>query len=230
MTMIRLIIAEYKYNWRVLGFSSALFLTGIGINMYQGGEWATHDMRGMKIIMIVMSFISLFFMLMKQIKEKHDRLIMLLPVARLRIGIARGSVVPILWVWWLIIYWSVTAAVRPYPTTYLIWDMLSASGFIMVVNAFPYCARDLCLESQPKWKRLLSGIAYLILLLGFYYLLLIFTANFRFLKLFQIPESATLSVVHYLSTTQGAVMVLLLGLLGSLLSYFLFGQRKNWLT
>ncbi|MBN2009762.1 hypothetical protein JW960_10505 [candidate division KSB1 bacterium] len=224
--MWHILKADFRYHFKILLLPCALFLTGIIVNIIKRWSGPDSNILGMKIILVTMSPLAVYFIYLNRYQENRNRLWVLLPISIRRIATIRLSLVWIIWSAFMLILWGASFSIRPYPEDLLIWDMLSAIGFILIINSFPYLIMDLKVAFLSKYTHRILMLIYILMLIVFYYSFFIFTNNLKVANLFQIPAAFNEYLIHSLSTAGVALILLLLGIGSSIGTIVAFQKRK----
>ena len=155
---------------------------------------------------------------------------MTLPVSTVQLAIARLLFLYMLWVLFVLLFWIASAGIRPYLISQIIWDMISSSGYMLIINAFPFVIRDLRFVFIGRFAPMLLGIAYLIFLGSLYLIFFLFTSFPYFLNFLQLPESTRNSFSAVSTTFPGALMFLIIGAVVSIYCVVIFCKRKTYLN
>ena len=228
--MWKIIKADFNYQKFVFIIPYAVVIAAIIANISQGWHHHEHDMQGVRTVMAVMTgIIFLFNNLLKIIQEKRYRFIMLLPLSRWKIAWPRIFFAIIIWVSFLVMYWLGTATIRPYPSDILIWDTLSFTGLVLFANSIIFIYYDLLYTITKNSHKLILWLTLLLLVFIGYVVFFLFGVDEQSWNIFKnllLPYKDDFSSIT--SNYVGAVVSLLIGIIMTMLSVYVFGRRKTY--
>jgi len=227
--MWKIIKADFKYQKFVFIFPYAIVLLAIIANVSQGWRQNVHDMQGVRTVMASMTgiiFLSKSFIIAK---EKRHRFITLLPLKQWKIGLTRTLFIILIWLSYLAMYWLGTSVIRPYRTDILIWDTLSFTGLVLLANSIIFIYYDLSNTFNKKNQRLILWLTLLLLVFIGYVVFFLFGVDDQSWNIFKnllLPYKN--DFLNITSNYLGALVSLLIGILMTILSVFVFGRRKTY--
>jgi len=229
--MLRLLKAEFIDNKYVLIIPYCLFLLPIIINITQGWPTPEFDLRGIKMMMA--GGIILIFLLRSTrfLKDKKDRLFILLPLSIRQIAITRLLFIVTVWLSFVLIYWLSSLTIKSYHPNLVLWETLSLTGFILIVGAYPFLFRDISICFPGRYQRLALGIFNLIILIISYAVFyMLFATNVPYFEFLRRLEPQQTEYAKISASPLGTIIFLLLGLGVSSASVYLFKYRKSYLN
>lgn len=178
------------------------------------------------VLMAATALVWLYSVLMIH-KEKRDRFHLLLPVSVRQIGLVRVIFLIGFWTTILLVFILSNVFVgnlQNNPT--LIWNAVSLTGFVLVVNSALYLQRDLTNIFTSKGQRFLLSVVWVILVtIGYVLFVLLVMPVESFGSLDVVKEFFTMNFI----TPGGAFLTFLMGLGLTILSIVLFGRRKLYI-
>jgi len=154
--MWQILKSEYQYNKFLLVIPFLLVFAVLIANTVQGWERPEVNLKGSRTIMATAAAVIYFLNLMKNIKEKKDRLFRTLPLSTSQIGFSRLQFITSIWIIFLILFWTFASFANPYRIDLIIWDTIAITGFVFCAIGFPIFHRDLNFIFQSK--KILFGL------------------------------------------------------------------------
>jgi hypothetical protein len=227
--MWKIIKADFKYHKIVFIAPVAVVLAGLAANVVQGWRQLEHDFQGMRTVMGVATAFIFLIKYLAMIGEKRNRHNMALPLKSWQIGLSRLLYCIIVWVIFLILYWSATATAHPYRIAIIIWDTISLSGLVLIANALMFIFVDLNYIGIKGIQKILLAFLAPFLLLGGFIVFFIFNVSEQTWSIFKIllPYKANFS--SFSATAIGAISSLLIGIAATYLSVLVFKRRRTYL-
>jgi len=225
--MWRLVKADIQYNWPIFFIAGALaliLLIVIGIIM----EWPDQDqdLPGTRLLLMAIAAFAFFVRILRMMGEKRDRYHTLLPLSGTAIALSRLVSVICLWAACVLLYWLTTLPIRPYPKEVIVFEMLAASGFVLMANALPYIQSDISTHLRNSFQRALWMIVRTIAVgagMVLFFTLNVTQTSWRILRVF-LPLKSQIS--PYLGSLLGSGLFLLAGIVLTWLSVHFFKKRK----
>ena len=119
--------------------------------------------------------------------------------------------------------------VRPYRLDYMLWDTLSLTGFILIINAYAFIQRDIYFYFQGRYKKLLVSVLYVIMIItGYFLFYVLFLPTIPYFDFFIRFEPLKEEFSNFPSSPLGAVIFIFLGLGFSYLSVVTFIRRRTY--
>lgn len=227
--MWKIIKADFNYHKFVFIVPVTVVLAGLIANLTQGWRQLEHDFQGMRTVMAVATVFIFFFKYVTMIGEKRARHNMLLPLKSWQIGLPRLLFTIFIWGAFLILYWATTSTARPYRIDIIIWDTISLSGLVLIVNALAFIFLDLNYTNFNKIEKILLMLLYPFLLLCGFIVFFIFGVSDQSWQIFKflLPYKADFSSLS--STAIGAIISLLIGIAATYVSMLVFNRRRTYL-
>jgi len=227
--MWKIIKADFKYQKFVFIFPYAIVLVAVIANVSQGWHHNVHDMQGVRTVMASMTgiiFLSKSFIIAK---EKRHRFITLLPLKQWKIGLTRLLFIILIWLSFLAMYWLGTSVIRPYQADILIWDTLSFTGLVLLANSIIFIYYDLLYTLTGVKQKVILGFLFLLAVFIGYVVFFLFGVDEQSWNIFKnllLPYKDDFSSIT--SNYVGAVVSLLIGIVMTVLSVYIFGRRKTY--
>jgi hypothetical protein len=178
------------------------------------------------VLMAATALVWLYSVLMLH-KEKIDRFHILLPISVRQIGVVRVILLIGFWTTILLVFILSNVVVGNLQNNpALIWNALSLTGFVLVVNSVPYLQRDLANIFTSKGQRFVLSVVWVILvMIGYVLFVLLVMPVESFGSLDVAKEFITMNII----TPGGAFLFFLLGLGLTILTIVLFGKRQLYI-
>jgi hypothetical protein len=227
--MWKIIKADFKYQKFVFIFPYAIVLLAIIANVSQGWRHHEHDMQGVRTVMASMTGIIFLAKSFIIAKEKRYRFITLLPLKQWKIALTRVLFIILIWLSFLAMYWLGSAVIRPYRADILIWDTLSFTGLVLLANSIIFIYYDLLYTLTNKKQKVILGFIFLLLVLIGYIVFFLFGVDEQSWNIFKnlfLPYKSDFS--SFSSNYIGAIVILSIGFIMTILSVIVFKQRKTY--
>ena len=160
--------------------------------------------------------------------EKRDRNHALLPLSNTKAALSRLMFMICLWVCFLLIYWLSAITVKPYSIEIISFEMLTATGFVLMANALPYIHHDLVLCLRKTYQKTLWMITYIICVSLGVVFFLSFVVTESSWKIFRFFLPLKNNINPFTASVSGASVFLILGLSMTWLSVRVFNRRKTY--
>lgn len=228
--MWRILRAEICYNKIIVGITCGIALFIIIVNSVRGWPNPTLNLRGTKAIMTVAVAVACFVSFLKFFKEKRERYLSILPLSIKEVGVSRLLFMGIVWLSLVLLFLIGSSTAQPYWVDNIIWDTLSLTGFIMMINAYIFIHRDLTIRFQDRYQKLILMILYSILIImGYLVWYLLFTVAIPYFKFLEPLNQFKKDFPNVSSVAIGAIFFNLCGIGLTVLSIFIFKNRKTYL-
>jgi len=228
--MWQILKSEYQYNKYLLVIPFLLVFAVLIANTIQGWERPEVNLKGSRTIMATAAAVIYFFHLMRNIKEKKDRLFRTLPLSTSQIGFSRLQFITSIWIIFLILFWIFTSSANPYQINLIIWDSIAITGFVFCAIGFPIFHRDLNFIFQSKIILFWLTVIYVCILItfGIITFLLLSVTKYSW-KIFQplLPLKQNFSGI--LESPIGAIAFTVFGVLLMVASIFSYNHRKKYI-
>lgn len=225
--MWALVKADLKYNWLYLAIPSALVLAVCLANYLRGWSTPEMDLPGTRTIMMTMTAVIYFFRKLRQILEKRDRYLALLPHSLRSIGFSRLCLGILVWLSYLSVYFVLSASVRPYRLDLIVWEALSITGFVIFGNAFPFIYRDLFYVFIPGRSKPFVIMSYVVLVLLGVLTFLLFSVTEYSWALVKVVLPLRQYFAPLSTAFLGAILFIFLAVAGVILSVSVFVRRRS---
>jgi len=225
--MWRLIKADIRYNWPIFFIASALTLALlIVLGLILGWPDQDQDLTGTRSLLMAIAAFAFFVRILRTMGEKRDRYHTLLPLSGTAIALSRLVSVICFWTACVLLYWLITLPIRPYPKEVIVYEMLAASGFVLMANALPYIQSDISTRLRNSFQRALWMIVRTTAVgagLVLFFTLNVTQTSWRILRVF-LPLKNQIS--PYLGSLLGSGLFLIAGIVATWLSVHVFKKRK----
>jgi len=141
--MWKILKAQIQYNKIILIISYLIFLSVYVSFVVQGWQELDNSFPALRAVLMAMTAMLFLFSIIKLHREKRDRFHHILTLNIWQLGISR--VLQIMAFWFSLLILVLFAFVLR-PSIFdpkILWDLLSLTGFVMVLNAAPFIYRDL---------------------------------------------------------------------------------------
>ncbi len=227
--MWKLIKADFKYHKFIFIIPYVIVLAAIIANVSQGWRQHEHDMQGVRTVMASMTGIIFLSKSFIMAQEKRHRFITLLPLKQWKIALTRVLFTILIWLSFLAMYWLGTAVIRPYRADILIWDTLSFTGLVLLANSIIFIYYDLLYTLTNKKQKVILGFIFLLSVFIGYIVFFLFGVDEQSWNIF---KNLLLTYKHDFSSFSsnyiGTFTSLLIGIIMTILSIFVFNRRKNY--
>ena len=225
--MWRLVKADFRYNWHIFIFPSAMaFALLVFIGLILGWPKPEEDLAGTRSLLMALTAFVFFVRILRMMGEKRDRYHAMLPLSGKTIAFSRLLSVIFLWAGFVLLYWISTIIVKPYQSEIIIFEMLTVSGFVLMANAFPYMHRDISVFHHNVYLKTLLMIVYTAFMCMGTVLFLTLTVTESSWRIMRVLLPLKNYIFPLSTSFLGASLFLILGLGMTWLSIFLFKQRK----
>lgn len=197
-----------------------------------GWTSAERDVPGLATLMGVSLVAILLFRIFNKFgKEKFDRIHILLPIKMIQLALVRLFFIITNWLILLILFCIAFIIFRLNSyESWIIWFLISSTGIILAINAWPVIHRDLlyCLEDKYT-KAILTGIYVIVTLIA----ATLFASRGMSRYLPSVSVDSINLIKENLSTlvfsAGGAIYSISFGVSLSILSLLIFHKRKSYL-
>jgi hypothetical protein len=228
--MWMLLKTELKYNIVLISLSTLIIVAALLKNIWENWANTQFNLLGMKNIMAVALIIIVFFWVIKNIKEKRDRLLATLPISRSQHGFAKILFLLSIWSMFLFFFWLSTFKIISQFSQNIIWETLSQTGFVFSVFALILTYRDVSFiisGNISKFILLLASTIWIIFgYLAYYFLFASPVPYFQFLNKINLFKE---KLPNYSSMIIFILFSLITSILLVLLNIYIFKRRKYFL-
>ncbi|MBI9070804.1 MAG: hypothetical protein JEY94_04360 [Melioribacteraceae bacterium] len=228
--MFKIIKAELKY-YKTLLMVTSIFLISMHFTfLTYGAENLDKSVPALRVSIFAFAVIVFVYRVITLFKEGRDRVIVVLPIHPGSIGFARLLFIPIFWVSAISLFFLCNLIVQFNNIgSEFISELVSLTGLVLVLNALAMIYLDFLHFGLNK-KQIIYVQAGGIILAAFSYLIFIalipLTENFGIL----IFEIFNLNLSNIYQSYFGAVIMLCIGVLASVISKNIFMKRKTYLN
>lgn len=227
--MWRLVKADFQYYWYIFLIPCILACILLGfVGFIKDWPEPGVDLLGTRSLLMTMAAVVFFYRILRSMLEKRDRYLMLLPLSGTSIALSRLMFMICLWACFVLLYWLSTLTVKPYSTEIIIFEALSATGFVLAANAFPYIHHDLLLCQPSNYLRILWMITYVTFVCLGMVFFLSFAVTEGSWKIFRIFLPLKNNIGSFTTSALGAGFSLVVGLGMTWLSVLVFNRRKTY--
>jgi hypothetical protein len=228
--MWKLLKNELKYNIVLISLPTLIIVAALLKNYSANWENTQYNLVGMKNVMAVGLIIIVFFWIVKNIKEKRDRLLATLPISRSQHGFHKIIFLITIWSMFLLIYWLSTIKIFSQYSQNILWQTLSQTGFVFSVLALVLTFRDVSFVYSGNFKKIIlilsSVILFIVAYLTYYILFASPVPYFQILNKINIFKEK-------LPTYSSMIIFLIFSLISSILlvqlNIYIFKRRKYFL-
>lgn len=226
--MWKILKAQIQYNKIVLIISYLIFLSVYVSFVVQGWQELDNSFPALRAVLMAMTAMLLLFSIIKLYREKRDRFHHILMLSIWKLGISR--VLPIIAFWFSLLSLVLFAFVLR-PSTFdlkILWDLLSLTGFVLVMNAAPYIYRDLSLCFHDKSKKNVLVILYVLMILAGYLMFMLFVISAESISLSSDLVLVKKNFSSFINTFIGALIFIFCGIIFTGMSLYIFSKRKTY--
>ncbi len=229
--MWHLVKAELEYHKFSIVFALLLITGIINAALAWGWESAGRDIPGLTKIMAVVTLVLWFLRLIRLFKEKTERFHTILPVSGRKICLARNMFAPLIWLAMVAMFLLALIIIRPASIpAWTFWYLLSITGVVFAINAYPLLHHDLTFWLREKYQKLILTLISAAVILSTA-LLISTSAIQRYFPLAPLQPlmPLTTQMAEVNATPAGACLLLSLGLSLTYVDILVFQRRKHYL-
>jgi len=224
MIMWQLFKSLSEYSKFILIASMSVVTMVSAVFVFIGGRDLDHSIPAYRSTLFAATAVVWLYSILNLHKEKRDRFHTLLPISVKQIGMVRVFFLITFWMALLVMFFLSNLIIgNTQSFSILFWDVMSLTGFVLMVNAAPFLHRDLTHIFLKKFHRFLLMIVYVILVILGYILFIVFIIPLE-------NYSALGDVVVFIQETVlspgGGCIFLFVGLTMTYLSIMLFSRRE----
>ncbi|HEX9973567.1 MAG TPA: hypothetical protein VGD14_15960 [bacterium] len=226
--MWKLLKAQIIYNKIVLIVGYVIFGSAFIAFVIQGWQEMESSFPALRAVLLAATATLFLFNTVRLQREKRDRFHHILSLSVWELGISR--VLQII-LFWLSLLSLVLFAFVLRPSTFelkILWDLLSLTGFVLVMNAAPYIYRDLSLCFHAKSKKVVLVILYVLMILVGYFLFMLFVVSAESISLSSDLVLVKKGFSSFINTFKGALFFNLCGIILTGISLYVFSKRKTY--
>ncbi len=228
--MWHLIKAEFEYHKYIIFLISIFFIITVTAFFIDGVEKLEFSFPALKAVMMAATVILWLVIFIRKQKEKPECYYAKLPVSFHFISIFRSLTVPIFWLVFFVLFWMGFIIFRiEYIQIDLFYNLLSMTGFILMINAFPLIHRDLTNYFSGKFQKLVLTGIYGFFMLIVYFMFVVFIAVLRSVKHLDSIVALKIYLENFSFTLTGSIVFFSFGLVLTLISIVTFNYRKLYL-
>jgi len=167
----------------------------------------------------------------RRFSEKKDRRYLLLPISMRRIALLRFLPVLVTMAILIVLFWAGTTKMNPYPFHAIYFETLAVTGFIATALAVVLILFDMqyCLKGNYL-KKFLNLFFFLMIVMGYSIFYLLFAVSIPYFKFLRNLEPIQEIFDGFVSSFEGMIIFILLGLSALSFSLFIFHRRKSYLS
>ncbi len=226
--MWKLLKAQIVYNKIVLVIGYLIVISAYIPFVVQGWEEVDNSFPAIRAVMMTATTLIFLFNVIRLHREKRDRFHHTLSLNIWELGISRLLQLILFWISLLIL---VLLAFVLRPSIFdlkILWDLLSLTGFVLVMNAAPYIYRDLSYCFHAKSKKVVLVIVYTLMIMAGYLLFMLFIVSAESISLSNELVLVKNDFSNFINTFMGAFFFNLCGIILSVISLFVFSKRKTY--
>jgi hypothetical protein len=226
--MWKLLKAQIQYNKIILIIVYLIFLPVFIVFVVQGWQEMDKSFPALRAVLMAATTMLFLFNIVRLQREKRDRFHFLVPLNIWKIAVSRLLQIII---FWLSVLSLVLFAFVLRPAVFdlkILWDLLSMTGFVFVLNAAPFIYRDLSFCFHSKSKKVVLVIAYALMILAGYLLFMLFVVSVGSISLSNDLVLVKKGFSSFINTFRGALFFILFGIVSTVISLFVFSKRKTY--
>lgn len=226
--MWKILKAQIQSNKIVLIISYLIFLSVYVSFVVQGWQELDNSFPALRAVLMAATATLFLFNTVRRTREKRDRFHHILSLSVWELGISRLFQIIL---FWLSLLSLVLFAFVLRPSTFdlkILWDLLSLTGFVLVMNAAPYIYRDLSLCFHDKSKKNVLVILYVLMILAGYLMFMLFVISAESISLSSDLVLLKTNFSNFINSFGGAVFFSLCGIIFTGISLYVFSKRKTY--
>lgn len=226
--MWKILKAQLQYNKVILIISYLIFLSVYVSFVVQGWQELDNSFPALRAVLMATTAMLFLFSIIKLYREKRDRFHHILALNIWQLGISRELQII---VFWFSLLFLVLFAFALRPSIFdlkILWDLLSLTGFVLVLNAAPLIYRDLSYCFHSKSKKVVLVIVYALMILAGYLMFMLFVVSADSISLSSDLVSVKKGFSSFINTFRGALFFILCGIISTGISLFVFSKRKTY--
>ncbi len=226
--MWKILKAQIIYNKIVLIVGYLFVLSAFIPFVVQGWQEIDNSFPALRAILMATTAMLFLFNTVRMTREKRDRFHHILTLNIWELGISR--MLQIIAFWFSVLFLVLFAFVLR-PSIFdlkILWDLLSLTGFVLVLNAAPFIYRDLSLCFHAKSTKVVLVILYALMILAGYLLFMLFVVSAESISLSSELVMMKKNFSSFADTFRGTVFFNLCGIIFSGISLFVFSKRKTY--
>jgi hypothetical protein len=227
--MLKILKAQIQYNKIILIISYLIFLSVYVSFVVQGWQEFDNSFPALRAVLMATTAMLFLFSIIKLHREKRDRFHHILALNIWQLGISR--VLQIITFWFSLLL-LVLFAFLLRPSIFdlkILWDLLSLTGFVLVLNAAPFIYRDLSYCFHSKSKKVVLVIIYALMILAGYLLFMLFVVSVGSISLSRDLVLVKKNFSSFINTFSGALSFNLCGIILTGISIYVFSKRKTYI-
>jgi hypothetical protein len=226
--MWKLLKAQIIYNKIVLIVGYLIFGSAFIAFVVQGWQEMDNSFPALRAVLLAATATLFLFNTVRLQKEKRDRFHHTLSLNTWELGISR--VLQII-LFWLSLLSLILFAFVMRPSIFelkILWDLLSLTGFVLVMNAAPFIYRDLSYCFHAKSKKIMLVILYALMIMAGYFLFMLFIVSAESISISNDLVLVKKNFSNFINTFRGAVFFNLCGIILTGISLYVFSKRKTY--
>lgn len=225
--MWKILKAQLQYNKFILIFGYLIFLNVYAPYVIQGWR-VENSFSALRAVLIATTAMLFLFSNLKFHREKRDRLHHMLALKIWQLGISRMLQIITLWFSFLFLVLFAFMLRPSILDLKILWDLLSLTGFVLILNAAPFIYRDLTYCFQKKSAKVVLVIVYVLMILAGYFLFMLFVVSARSISLSSDLVLVKKNFSSFINTFRGALIFNFIGIIFTGVSLFIFSKRKTY--
>ena len=226
--MWKILKAQIIYNKIILIIGFILIVSVFIPFVVQGWQEMNNSFPALRAVLLAATAMLFLFNIVRLQREKRDRFHHILPLSNSELAISRLLQIII---FWLSLLFLVLFAFVLRPSIFdlkILWDLLSLTGFVLVLNAVPFIYRDLSYCFHAKSKKVVLVILYALMILAGYLLFMLFVVSAESISLSDDLVLVKKGFSNFINTFRGAAFFNLCGIILTGISLFVFSKRKTY--
>ena len=226
--MWKILKAQLQYNKIILIISYLIFLSVYVSFVVQGWQELDNSFPALRAVLMATTAMLFLFSIIKLHREKRDRFHHILALNIWQLGISRVLQIMAFWLSLLLLVLFVFVLRPSIFDLKILWDLLSLTGFVLVLNAAPFIYRDLSYCFQAKSQKVVLVIVYALMILAGYLLFMLFVVSAESISLSSDLVLLKKNFSSFINTFKGAVFFNLCGIIFTGISLYIFSKRKTY--
>jgi hypothetical protein len=226
--MWKLLRAQILYNKVVLIIVYLIFMSIYISFIVQGWQDIKSSFPALRAVLVATTAMLFLFNIVRLQREKRDRFHLLVPLNIWKIAVSRLLQIVM---FWLSVLSLVLFALVLRPSIFnvkIFWDLLSLTGFVLVMNVAPFIYRDLSYCFQAKSKKVVLVFVYTLMIFAGYLLFMLFVVSAESISLSSNLVLVKKGFSSFINTFIGAFFFILCGIISTGLSLYVFSKRKTY--
>lgn len=228
--MFNLLKSELKYYKVILTILSTLLVTLHTVFLINGTDNLGNSVPALRVVILAFTLILFVYRTITLIKDGRDKIFVGLPLEPKSIGLARLSFLPVFWLFAVSLF-LLSNLIAQFSNIefYFVAEIISLTGLIILLNALVMIYIDFINFGLDRKKTLIIQISGIFLAAFSYFLFIILMPIAESIELTTL-QNFRVNISNIYRSFFGAIFMLLLGSVFTIISINIFSKRKSYLT